>query len=78
MTISKESAQAIGEAIDNAAGELPFGYEISLLIELGGICCDLICPDGEVYYMDCHDIDETINEAVLLANEIERNKNEAG
>ena len=78
MTISKKDAQAIGEAIDNAAGDLPFGYEVSLLIELEGASCNLIRPDGEVEDINFCNLDEAITEAVALANEIERNKDEAG
>jgi len=77
MSISKQSAQAIGEAIDNAAGELPCNYEILILIEGGGMVCKLICPDGEVETFIYCNLDESIVEAVARANEIERNKDEA-
>ena len=78
MTISKESMQAVGEAIDNASNELPMHYEVSILIELGGFRCKLMCPDGEVETFNYNYVDDSIIEAVARANEIERNKYEAG
>lgn len=78
MTISKESAQSLGEAINNAAAELPFGYEVALLIESHFIGCALLCPDGETEDFSYDNVDNSIIEAVARANEIERNKNEDG
>lgn len=60
--------ETLEEAINRAARELPWGYTVSIQVELGAGWVDLFGPDdGAVEGIDADGLVDQINEAVDVA-----------
>lgn len=65
--MSDDWNESIGAAIESAAGSLPDGYKLRLVIERNGYCARLVLPDETVADVDRETMVDEIEALVAIA-----------